>query len=126
MPNVDGRYDLGDLWFRFSGREPTINRYTAGGDFHAHQDGHALTVIVPLSTSGVDFRGGGTAFWSEGSIGTDPTGAKGIEPSLVMRPAAGTGIFWRGHLTHAGLPVTHGTRHVFVAGFNLRVPGARG
>lgn len=117
--------DLGDLWFAFSGREPTLNRYTRGGDFDAHQDGHALTVIVPLSESDVDFGGGGTAFWSEAAIGTDPRGAKGVAPSLVMRPAPGTGMFWRGHLTHAGLPVTYGTRHVFVAGFNLCVPGAK-
>ena len=119
-------YDLGDLWFGFSGREPTLNRYTSGGDFDAHQDGHALTVIVPLSTADVHFGGGGTAFWSEATIGPDPTNAKGVAPSLVMRPPAGTGMFWRGHLTHAGLPVTYGTRHVFVAGFNLRVPGAKG
>ena len=119
-------YDLGDLWFGFSGSEPTLNRYTRGGTFEAHQDGHALTVIVPLSTSGTDFGGGGTAFWSEATIGTDPCNAKGVEPSLVMRPPAGTGMFWRGHLTHAGLPVTYGTRHVFVAGFNLHVPGAKG
>jgi hypothetical protein len=31
-------------------------------------------------------------------------------------------IFWLGHLTHAGLPVTAGVRHVFVASFDLRVP----
>ncbi len=46
-------------------------------------------------------------------------------PSLVMRPPPGTGLLWRGHLTHAGLPVTSGVRHVFVASFNLRPPGMR-
>jgi hypothetical protein len=119
-------YDLGDLWIQFSGEEPALNRYTRGGDFDAHQDGHALTVLVPLSTSDVGFGGGGTAFWSEATIGTDPSAACGVPPSLVMKPPAGTGLFWRGHLTHAGLPVTSGTRHVFVASFNLLVPGAKG
>lgn len=83
-------------------------------------------MLVPLSTSGVDFEGGGTAFWSEETIGADPGAATGHPPSLVVKPPAGTGLFWRGHLTHAGLPVTEGLRHVFVAGFNLRVPGAKG
>ena len=40
-------YDLGDYWLQFSGEEPTLNRYTRGGEFDAHQDGHALTVLVP-------------------------------------------------------------------------------
>ena len=102
-----------------------LHRYTSGGDFDAHQDGHALTVIVPLSTAGTDFSGGGTAFWSEETIGADPTAANGVAPSLVLKPPAGSGLFWRGHLTHAGLPVTSGTRHVFVAGFNLQVPGCK-
>lgn len=118
--------NLCDFWFRFSGDEPMLNRYTSGGVFEPHQDGHALTVLVPLSTSGVDFQGGGTAFWSEQEIGQDSTAAQGFPPSLVMRPSPGTGLFWRGHLTHAGLPVTEGIRHVFVASFNLHVQGFTG
>ena len=118
--------DLGDFWFWFSGQEPMLNRYTSGGNFDPHQDGHALTILVPLSTADVDFGGGGTAFWSQETIGPDAAEAKGFPPSLVLRPPLGTGIFWRGHLTHAGLPVTSGTRHVFVASFNLRLPGMKG
>ena len=34
----------------------------------------------------------------------------GVEPSAVLTPPAGTGIFWRGHTMHAGLPVTSGVR----------------
>ena len=117
--------DLGDFWFMFSGQEPMLNRYTSGGNFDPHQDGHALTLLVPLSTAEVDFGGGGTAFWSQETIGPDPAEAKGFPPSLVLRPPLGTGIFWRGHLTHSGLPVTSGTRHVFVASFNLRMPGMK-
>lgn len=119
--------DLGDFWFHFSGDEPTINRYTSGGNFEPHQDGGCdLTVFVPLSTSEVDFCGGGTAFWSASLIGPDPNCANDFPPSLVMKPPAGTGLFWRGNITHAGLPVASGIRHVFVAGFTLLVPGAKG
>ena len=118
--------DLADLHFKFSGQEPMLNRYTIGGSFDPHQDGHALTVLVPLSTPDHDFGGGGTAFWSESTIGTDPKQAQAFPPSLVMKPAAGTALLWRGHLTHAGLPVTSGMRHVFVASFDLRIPRQRG
>lgn len=114
--------DLCDLWFRFSGQEPMLNRYTKGGIFEPHQDGHAITILVPLSTHGVDFEGGGTAFWSENAIGTDSTQARSCSPSLVMRPPPGTALLWRGHITHAGLAVTSGVRHVFVASFDLRFP----
>ena len=113
---------LGDLWFRFSGQEPMLNRYTEGGSFDPHQDGHSLTVLVPLSTADADFTGGGTAFWSEEATGGDSMTARSVPPALVMRPTAGTGLFWRGHVTHAGLPVIRGVRHVFVASFNLRPP----
>ena len=82
-------------------------------------------MLVPLSTSGREFDGGGTAFWSEALVGTDSKEAHNFPPSLVMRPPAGTGLFWRGHLTHAGLPVTSGVRHVFVASFDLRIAGQR-
>ena len=117
--------DLGDFWFTFSGREPMLNRYTSGGMFEAHQDGHDLTVLVPLSTADVDFEGGGTAFWSEAIIGPDSKAASSFSPSLVLRPPVGTGLFWRGHMTHAGLPVASGMRHVFVASFNLKVAGSK-
>jgi len=110
---------LADMMFKFSGKEPMLNRYTEGGLFEPHQDGHELTVLVPLSTPDVDFTGGGTAFWSTDTVGSDSSVARGFPPSLVLRPAAGTAIFWRGHVTHAGLPVKEGMRHVFVASFDL-------
>jgi hypothetical protein len=62
---------------------------------------------------------------SEATIGSDATAAKSYPPSLVLAPPPGTAIFWRGHLTHAGLPVTAGVRHVFVASFDLRVPRSK-
>jgi len=126
FPTCDGpRFPhLADMSIVFSWGEPYINRYTAGGVFEPHVDGHALTVLVPLSTPDVDFGGGGTAFWSEAVVSGDSIVAKSFPPSLVLRPAAGTGLFWRGHITHAGLPVTAGVRHVFVASFDLKA-GAR-
>lgn len=117
FPRTRSRH-LCDLQFEFSGREPMLNRYTTGGMFAPHQDSHALTILVPLSTPGTDFSGGGTAFWSE-SITVDSSVASNFPPSLVMTPVAGTALFWRGHVTHAGLPVKSGMRHVFVASFNL-------
>ena len=121
----DADADLGDMWFKFSGQEPMLNRYTAGGLFEPHQDGHALTILVPLDNPGEGFSGGGTAFWSEATIGTDSKQASQHPPSLVMRPPAGTALFWRGHITHAGLPVQTGVRHVFVASFDLRPAGMK-
>lgn len=131
MPDLAGNLfpdacGLLDLSFKFSGEEPMLNRYTVGGDFAPHQDGHALTVLMPLSTADGEFEGGGTAFWSPETIGPDSASAKGVPPSLVLRPPAGTGILWRGHLTHAGLPVTRGVRHVWVASFDLRIARQRG
>ena len=114
---------LCDWWLTFKGDEPMLNQYTAGGLFPPHQDGAALTVLVPLSTCDLDFEGGGTAFWSEVVVGKDPKAAEGLPPSLVMKPPPGTALFWRGHVTHAGLPVTAGCRHVFVASFDLHPPG---
>ena len=105
------RASLGDMMFAFSGHEPAINRYTAGGRFDAHEDKHMLTVLVPLSPNDA-FEGGGTGFWSE------ELSRRG-EPSLVLRPEPGTALFWTGQITHAGLPVLSGTRHVFVCSFDL-------
>ena len=121
-PNGRPLHDLGDCSFKFSGSEPMINRYTDGGAFDPHQDGHALTVLVPLSSPSVHFEGSGTAFWSAATIGDDPMAASASPPTLVLCPPAGDALFWRGHITHAGLPVTSGMRHVFVASFNLRPP----
>lgn len=119
FPERGGRFPehLADMSIKFSWNEPYINRYTASGAFKPHTDGEALSILVPLSRPDVDFRGGGTAFWS-GKL--EPDVASVTPPSLVLRPAAGTAIFWRGHITHAGLAVTEGVRHIFVASFTLR------
>ena len=40
--------------------------------------------------------------------------------SQALAPPAGTAIIFGGNVTHAGLPVTAGTRHLFVMSFSLR------
>ena len=107
------RASLGDMIFAFAGNEPSINVYTSGGEFEAHEDNHMLTVLVPLSPLD-GFEGGGTGFWSH-------VAGPGGKPTLVMRPPPGTALMWTGDITHAGLPVTAGTRHVFVCSFDLCV-----
>lgn len=42
-----------------------------------------------------------------------------LPPHTVLRPPAGTAIIFGGDITHAGLPVTSGTRHVLVMSFSL-------
>eukprot|EP00614_Pseudopedinella_elastica_P006292 CAMPEP_0172607960 /NCGR_PEP_ID=MMETSP1068-20121228/28078_1 /TAXON_ID=35684 /ORGANISM="Pseudopedinella elastica, Strain CCMP716" /LENGTH=301 /DNA_ID=CAMNT_0013411093 /DNA_START=155 /DNA_END=1060 /DNA_ORIENTATION=- len=111
-----GRLLLGDLYragrLEFSSREPAINVYWKGGEFLAHKDHQAITVLIPLS-SNHDFRGGGTGFW-----GQDSRGHRAEGPALVLRPDAGTAMLFGGHVTHAGIPVEEGTRVVFVASFS--------
>lgn len=103
-----------DGQLEFSSREPAVNVYTEGGEFLAHKDHQALTVLVPLSSS-ERFDGGGTGFWSQ-----DARGHRVERPSTVLRPEAGTAMLWGGHVTHAGMPVTRGERVVFVASFSAR------
>ena len=112
----------------FSRGEPAINVYTCGGKFTPHEDCQTLTLLLPLSPP-TDFCGGGTAFWS--TAGSDlradftinsrarwSRAMEGAEPSLVLRPPAGTGILFGGDVTHAGVEVDSGTRVVFVASFS--------
>lgn len=98
---------------KFSSREPAINVYTQGGKFLAHEDGQALTVLLPLSCPEKDFTGGGTAFWHQ-----DARGHRVEGPSLVCKPPAGTAMLFGGCVTHAGVSVESGSRVVFVASFS--------
>ena len=102
---------------KFSSREPAINVYTAGGEFLAHKDAQALTVLLPFSSPTTDFRGGGTAFWSQ-----DSRGHRVEDPSLLVRPSAGTVLLFGGCVTHAGQPILEGTRVVLVASFSPLPP----
>ena len=88
----------------FSANEPAVNVYFAGGDFKAHEDNHALTVLVPLSAASTDFEGGGTAFWSTRDAG--PGGSVNVEAcarsgqlcplTMVLCPPAGAALLWGG------------------------------
>lgn len=98
----------------FSSREPAINVYTTGGEFLAHKDVQALTVLIPLSSSPQEYTGGGTAFWAQ-----DSRGHRVEEPSIILKPNKGTATLFGGCVTHAGIPVESGYRVVFVASFSL-------
>lgn len=43
-----------------------------------------------------------------------------LPPQHVLKPPAGTAILFGGDVTHAGLPVLEGTRHLFVMSFSLK------
>jgi len=102
-----------DNQLKYSSREPAMNVYSPGGEFLAHKDAQALTVLLPLSRPKEDFRGGGTSFWSQ-----DARGHRVEEPSVVLKPRAGSAMLFGGCVTHAGVPVESGTRVVFVASFS--------
>ncbi|CAB9518725.1 expressed unknown protein [Seminavis robusta] len=105
----------------YNKREPAINVYTSGGHFGIHADLKALTLLFPLSTSGVDFEGGGgTAFWPPVSLEK----AKETDPTLVLVPPPGSVLLFGGVVPHKGLAIEKGTRLVFVASF-LRKPRLR-
>jgi hypothetical protein len=98
--------------------EPAVNVYTAGGNFEPHEDGHALTILVPLSPEG-SFTGGGTGFYrSQEDLPRPDSFVINPQPSLVLTPAAGTAMLWTRDVYHAALPVQEGTRINFVASFN--------
>ena len=101
----------------YSEGEPGINVYTApGGDFKPHRDAQALTLLVSLTTHGLDYEGGGTAFYEPSATPADAIRGK-AKPVSVLRPPAGTALLWGGELTHAAEAVIEGRRLVFVASF---------
>jgi len=109
----------------FSHGEPAVNVYREGGQFQPHEDLQSLTMLMPLCDPAA-YGDGGTAFWSDEARGA---AREAGPPSLVLRPAAGTALLFVGSVTHAGLPVTSGTRHVYVASFSSHrgyKPHARG
>eukprot|EP00986_Skeletonema_menzelii_P005286 scaffold1895_cov129-Skeletonema_menzelii.AAC.1 len=97
---------------KFSSREPAINIYTPGGEFLAHKDAQAITVLIPLSCP-EQFQGGGTSFWSQ-----DSRGHRVEDPTIILKPPSGTAMLFGGCVTHAGVSVEEGTRVVFVASFS--------
>jgi hypothetical protein len=97
---------------KFSSREPAINIYTPNGEFLAHKDAQAITVLIPLS-SPEQFRGGGTSFWSQ-----DSRGHRVEDPTIILKPPSGTAMLFGGCVTHAGISVEDGIRVVLVASFS--------
>lgn len=108
---------MGEL--EWSEGEPAINIYEGGGYFGAHKDHLALTVLIPLTTPGDDFVGGGTGFWS-GNRDVDENPSD--PPDSVLKPEAGSALIFGGDVTHAGMPVESGYRSVFVCSFSTRTP----
>ena len=114
-PSLRELYMAGEL--EWSEGEPAINVYTERGQFGAHKDHLALTVLVPLTAATRDFEGGGTGFWAGGrGTSEDPDGA----PTTVLKPPLGTALVFGGDVTHCGMPVEAGLRSVFVASFSTR------
>ena len=124
---------LAELRPDYSPGEPAVNIYKKGGEFAPHTDKQSVSLLVPLSDEGVAFEGGGTAFWPDGhhprreDTAADDTVDENdrshwLPHSHMLRPPTGTAIIFGGGVTHAGLPVTSGTRHLFVMSFTLR-PG---
>ena len=98
---------------KFSSREPAINIYTPGGQFLAHKDAQAITVLIPLSCPEQHFQGGGTSFWSQ-----DSRGHRVEDPTIILKPSSVSAMLFGGCVTHAGVSVEDGTRVVFVASFS--------
>jgi hypothetical protein len=121
---------LSDMDIHFSLNEPAVNVYQAGGSFEEHEDGHMLTVLVPLSEA-ESYEGGGTKFWPT-SADAEPFCVRVHDRSLldvrhteaeqgrIMLPPRGTALLFVGSVTHAGVCVRSGERIIWVASFNLR------
>jgi hypothetical protein len=92
--------------------EPKINIYGKGGYFKQHEDGMKITLLVVLRD---DFEGGGTAFYSQREEDKDDN----LIPKSISRPPVGTAIIWGANLLHMAVPVTSGTRAVYVGSFDL-------
>jgi len=109
--------------------EPKVNIYDNGGYFKVHADGMNLTLLVVLSD---EFEGGGTAFyrecdeddeekkeWEVVDAELEKSRSLAHVPDSVSKPPAGTAIIWCATLQHMALPVTKGTRAVYVGSFDL-------
>ena len=126
---------LKEMNIRYSSGEPAVNIYTHGGEFAPHTDDEHLTMLIPLDEA---FEGGGTAFWEGGyeppkpapggdglcglpqpASATDMDRSTWLPPAHVLLKPAGTALLFGGDVTHAGMPVHSGTRHVFVMSFTL-------
>jgi len=123
--------ELTEMLLSYSPGEPAVNVYYPGGGFSPHTDKQAITMLIPLS-AGDAYSGGGTAFWSGSHLrpnGDVPnhtvdehseTDSQEMPHELVLKPEMGTAILFGGNVTHSGLPISAGVRHLFVVSFTLR------
>lgn len=112
-------YMMGEL--EWSEGEPAINIYNSGGYFGCHKDHLALTVLIPLTSPGGDFTGGGTGFWA-GNREVDENPQR--PPDVTLKPPAGSALVFGGDVTHSGMPVDEGYRSCFVCSFSTRTPAS--
>jgi len=90
----------------YTKREPAVNVYTQGGEFTAHKDAQALTVLIPLSCSRRHYLGGGTSF------------VVASNNAAIRKPPPGHVLLFGGNVTHSGVAVQEGVRVVLVASFS--------
>jgi len=112
---------LAELQPSFSNNEPAVNRYVAGGEFPAHKDGYAISILILLSETGA-FAGGGTSFWQQSRFSSLQRLDRHLGEEFVLHPHRGMGVLFNGKLSHAGRRTESGLRHVFVASFSLSPP----
>lgn len=112
-------YLMGEL--EWSEGEPAINVYESEGYFGCHKDHLALTVLIPLTSPGDQFLGGGTGYWrGNRMVDENPS----TPPDVVLTPEKGTALVFGGDVTHSGMPVEEGYRSVFVCSFSTRTPAS--
>jgi len=125
--------ELASMNVSYSAGEPAVIIYKCGGEFKPHTDNEHLSLLIPLDAPGA-FGGGGTAFWRAATHITPDVPYDTLltpeqnernrwtPPDVSLKPALGTALLFGGDVLHGGLPVTWGTRHLFVMSFTLR-PG---
>jgi len=123
--------ELASMNVSYSAGEPAVNIYKSGGEFKPHTDNEHLSLLIPLDAPDT-FGGGGTAFWRAATHIKPDVPYDTLQtpehnernrwppPDHCLKPALGTALLFGGALLHAGLPVTWGTRHLFVMSFTLR------
>lgn len=118
---------LGAMRTTWGNGEPAVNRYLPGGEFPEHVDHETLTVLTQLSPDG-SFTGGGTVFWPEEENDANTRGfrppVRTEENQTIVNLPRGEVLLFNGELSHAGLPIQSGVRHVLVGSFNLKLSAA--
>ena len=116
---------LGEMRAMYSAGEPAVNIYQPSGEFAPHTDNEQLTLLIQLDPDGA-FEGGGTAFWGGSHLrpadGEHSDRDSWLPPLHACKLAPGGALIFGGSVTHAGLPISAGTRHVYVVSFTLKQP----